>query len=137
MKNKRQILIIISLTTGIVMGILVYYLLYKVHTNKVENNKQTIIPERQLIIENVRKLIEIPPEEELTVATVIDKEALSKYQFFSKAQNGDKLIILPKSMKAILYRPSINKIIDVVLIAPETKNEQEKKELKIIQDKKN
>jgi len=64
--------------------------------------------------------MELPKDEEPTIATVLDKEKLKDQLFFAKAENGDKVIIYSKNQKAILYRPSINKIIDVapISIAP-------------------
>ncbi len=56
------------------------------------------------------------PEENPTIATVTDKEKLSGQAFFQKAENGDKVIIYRQSGKAILYRPGIKKIVDVVTL---------------------
>jgi hypothetical protein len=56
----------------------------------------------------------LPANETPSLATVTNKEALSKTQlFFASAENGDKLLIYAKAMKAILYRPSTDKIIEV------------------------
>lgn len=68
------------------------------------------------ILEKVSKLIEVPTDEEPTVATVTDKEKLKEQKFFAKAENEDKVIIFVKAQKAILYRPSTNKIIEVARI---------------------
>jgi len=64
------------------------------------------------IVEEVRKLIDIPTDIEPTVATIVDVELLrTKNPFYDKAENGDHLIVTPN--RAILYRASENKIIDV------------------------
>jgi hypothetical protein len=57
------------------------------------------------------------PDEDPTVATVADVEKLSGQPFFAKAQNGDKVLFYTKAQKAILYRPSENKIIEATSMA--------------------
>ncbi|MFH1896072.1 MAG: LytR C-terminal domain-containing protein [bacterium] len=64
---------------------------------------------------DVGKLIQLPTDEQPSVATITDVEKLRETEpFFEKAEDGDKLIAYSKALKAILYRPGINKIIDVV-----------------------
>lgn len=53
------------------------------------------------------------PAEKATIATVEDKQKLAGQAFFTHAQNGDKVLIYPQGKKAILYRPSTDKIIEV------------------------
>jgi hypothetical protein len=69
--------------------------------------------EGKRLIESVRKLMEIPADEEPTIATVADASKLKDQAFFANSQNGDKVIVYTKARKAILYRPTTNKIIDV------------------------
>lgn len=57
--------------------------------------------------------MDLPVDEQPTLATVADQEKLKGQEFFSRAQNGDKLLIYPKTKKAILYRPSTGKVIEV------------------------
>ena len=65
------------------------------------------------VLEKARKLIEIPEDTKPTVATIVDVEKLrGKNAFYDKALNGDHLILTAK--RAILFRESENKIIDVV-----------------------
>lgn len=66
------------------------------------------------IVADVSRLIELPVNEEPTMATVTSVEKLKDQPFFAKAQNGDKALIFSQSGKAILYRPSANKIIEVI-----------------------
>lgn len=66
------------------------------------------------IITQVAKLIEIPTDTP-QVATVADVDTLKKNQpFFEKAINGDKVLVFQD--QAILYRESINKIINVAAV---------------------
>lgn len=53
------------------------------------------------------------PDELPTVATVTDKSKLSGQEFFTKAKEGDKVLIFPQNKLVILYRLSANKIIEV------------------------
>jgi len=53
------------------------------------------------------------PNETPTLATVTDKEKLKSQQFFQHAENGDKVLIFPVAKKAMLYRPSVKKLIEV------------------------
>ena len=71
--------------------------------NEGEINKQ--------ILDKVSKLIELP-DETPTIATITDKTKLQDV-FFARAQNGDKILIFQNSKKAIIYRESANKIIEV------------------------
>jgi len=64
----------------------------------------------------VYKLMVLPSDEMPTLATILDKTKLAGQSFFDNAENGDKLLAFTKSMQAILYRPSTNKIIKVAPI---------------------
>ncbi len=69
--------------------------------------------EPKALIEQVGKLMELPLGEEPTIATVSDVQKLKDQPFFTSAQNGDKVLIYQKAKKAILYRPSTQKIVEV------------------------
>jgi hypothetical protein len=64
----------------------------------------------------VGKLMLLPTDETPTVATVTDISKLVNQPFFAKAQNGDKVLFFNKAKKAILFRSSINRIVDVTTI---------------------
>lgn len=69
--------------------------------------------EAKAIGAKVAALIEVPKDEQPSVATVTDKTKLTDQQFFAKTENGDKVVIYYTAGIAILYRPSQNKIIAV------------------------
>ncbi len=54
----------------------------------------------------------LPTDEEPALATVEDKTKV-KSEFFRSAENGDKLLVYKNAKKVILYRPSIDRIIEI------------------------
>lgn len=72
-------------------------------------------------IDLVGQLVVLPEGEEPTIATVTDPEILKSQVFFANAQMGDRVLIYTNARKAILYRPSLHKIVE---IAPLTIGEQ-------------
>ncbi|CAN5217766.1 hypothetical protein BH09PAT2_BH09PAT2_08310 [soil metagenome] len=73
-------------------------------------------PSPQNLLSKIEKHILLPVNESPAIATVSDKTKLANQQFFSEAQNGDVLLIYNTSQKAILYRPSIDKIVNVTAV---------------------
>lgn len=69
--------------------------------------------EVETLVEKVGKLMSLPTDEKPTVATVSDSTKLGGQAFFKSAKNGDRVLIYANEKKAILYRPSENRIIDV------------------------
>lgn len=63
------------------------------------------------LVNHISKYL-VLPNETPTIATVNDVSKLQGQQFFQNAQNGDKVLIFPKSGRALLYRPSTGKIIE-------------------------
>ena len=88
-----------------------FYNQYKT-TKTIARNGQISDKDVSRIVNKVGALIELP-QETPTIATVADKVKLQKQPFFSHAEDGDKVLIYSVSKKAILYRPSTNKIIEV------------------------
>ena len=78
-------------------------------TNPTAASKEQL----QELLKTIDKIIELPRGEDPSVATVSDKTKLQDNAFFNQAENGDKVLIYVKAKKAILYRPSANKVIDV------------------------
>ena len=106
------LIVLISIAIGIA-GF--FYFKYQDVESKARNilgSDNQKVDEASDVIEKVRKLTDLP-DEVPTVATVTDVNSLSGQPFFAKAQNGDKVLIFTGAKRAILYRPSTNKIIEI------------------------
>ncbi len=68
------------------------------------------------LVETIGQFFALPEGEIPTLATVTDREKLAEQPFFQKAENGDKVLIYSQSGRAILYRPSNGKIVDVTTV---------------------
>jgi len=79
---------------------------------RLSNPTEVAKQEKATLIAKVASLTQLPAGDP-TIATVTDITKLKDQKFFENAQNGDKLLIYTKSKKAILYRPSTNKIINI------------------------
>ncbi len=78
-----------------------------------KNPQQATEAETKTLLDNVAKLIDGLPAEQPTIATVTDLAPLKDQPFFANAQVGDKVLIYSQAKKAILYRPSTNKIVEI------------------------
>ena len=88
-----------------------FYYQYKHIASPVNDTEEITTLTRE-----IGALMELPGDEVPTLATVTNREKLADQPFFQKAQNGDKVLIYTKSGRAILYRPSIGKIVDVTSV---------------------
>lgn len=99
------------------IGYLIYSKIAKQNEFKTTNNPQKAKEVSQTLKEIVGKIY-VLPEEDPKIATVVDTSVLPKDPFYKSAQNGDKILIFPNAQKIILYRPSINKVVDVGIATP-------------------
>lgn len=84
--------------------------------SRLSNPQESAKAETDRIKQEVSELIELPADEDPTIATVVDSTKLNNQPFFAKAQNGDRVVMYAKAKKAVLYRPATNKIIEVAPI---------------------
>lgn len=117
MKSKILVIILVLLLiAGGAGGTYYYYGKYQEANNKLNNPEQTAQAEVTKLVGEIGMIMELPEDEQPTVATVLDKDKLKDQGFFVKAENGDKVVIYSKARKAILYRQSSKKIIEVAPI---------------------
>lgn len=93
------------------------YYYYQSYQKLLKNPDIITKQEVTWLVEKASKLMVLPTDEEPSTATVLDKEKLKDQAFFKNSENGDKILIYAKAKKAILYRPSNDKIIEVMPIA--------------------
>lgn len=109
---KRTFIGLLLLLVVLALGLAGYY--YWQNQQLIKNPEKLTQQEVDRTVEQAGKLIELPTDEQPQLATVTDVEAVKKDQpFFVNAQNGDKVLIYKGAKKAFLYRPSLNKIIEV------------------------
>lgn len=121
-KNKKS-----SIKTwlwGMFFVVLIVFSGYLLMTNiqdkqkiqKLSNPQVASQVESEATIKKLSQMVVLPSDESPTVATVIDYTKLQSQPFFSNAQNGDKALLYAKAKKAFLYRPSINKLVEVATL---------------------
>lgn len=115
MLKRKKVLIVLLVIIVFAVGAY-YFLVYQKNNAISQDPNQVSLAEAENLIEKIGRLIELPNEQP-QIATVSDASKLPNQPFFKNAQNGDKVLIYKIAQKAILYRPSINKIIDVAPLA--------------------
>ncbi len=81
---------------------------------KIEQSKAVKTAEdAKQLISQINSLLVLPNNEQPTIATVTDLEKLKDQPFFQNAVIGDKVLIYLEAKKAVLFRPSQNKIVEV------------------------
>lgn len=73
---------------------------------------QTIDPATMaILLQRVGSLIKLPAQESPQVEVVTDPVQLKNQPFFAAAQTGDVVLIFAQAKLIILYRPSVDKVI--------------------------
>ncbi len=133
--KKKSVYVVLMILGALLVGILIADLfIYRFKQGQkilgAKKNTGTITQEQanaeaKSVVDEVKKLMDVPQGEEPTVATITDINKLKDQQFFSQAKNGDKVIVYTKAQKAILYDPVAKKIIDVAPVNISSSSAQE------------
>jgi hypothetical protein len=79
--------------------------------NDVNNNVELEI---KILQEKISKFITLPTDDSPQLFEIDDpKQLIGKQAFFKDVLKGDKLLVYPKSAKAVVYRESSDKIINI------------------------
>lgn len=120
MNKKTVIGLVVAGVLVVILALSSFYFFSQYQ--KLKKNPQALVEEEvKGYLTKMAVFMELPKDDSPALATVTDKEKLKDQPFFAKAENGDKVFIYTKARRAILYRPSTNKLIDVV---PLTINDQ-------------
>lgn len=92
--------------------VLIGFLLWGNKSSSSGDSKEKDKKESSRVIKEVGELYIVPTEEEPTVAEIKDKSKLSKQDFFKDAQNGDYLVVYSKAGLALIYRESVDKLVN-------------------------
>lgn len=75
--------------------------------------------------DKIARLLELPTDETPTVATVVDADKVREQAFFANSRNGDKILLFSTTGKAVLYRPTTNKIVEIAPISLGDQSDQQ------------
>ena len=125
MKKKKQLISLISIVSAIVfillVGLIVYFFVQYQYSQKLlQNPNEAAKEEIKTVVATIGKFAILPEKETPTVATITDVNKLNAQPFFKQAKNGDKVVIYPLARKIILYRPSLQKIVDITAMSVDT-----------------
>lgn len=118
--------IISGIVCMIILGLAWFSVQYWIVSGQLEQAKNPSIAaenDAKQTTANVGKLI-VLPNEKPAIAIVNDEAKLKKQSFFKDAKNGDKVLMYKNARKAILYRPSENKVIEVAFMRDDTTNKR-------------
>jgi hypothetical protein len=106
---------VVIMLVPLVIGVMVAVAIIKNSPELIGLRKgpEDIKRDEESLVERVRSKVDLPTDETPTLATVTDVEKLAGQAFFTKAQNGDRVLIYSKARKVILYRPSEDRIIEI------------------------
>lgn len=75
-------------------------------------DKPTTPPAVTNVVELVGRHFVLPDDEEPAILTVVNKGDVSSAFLKGKVENGDKVLIYQTNKKVIIYRPSLDKVVD-------------------------
>lgn len=71
----------------------------------------------------VGALVDVPAGEIPVIASVTDADKVKSTPFLAQAENGDRILVYQSVKKAILYRPSTGKIIEIAPVSDSNSGE--------------
>jgi hypothetical protein len=108
------VLILVLIGTAALFGFLYFRSRAELHQARQASLANTA-DEARALVKKIGIHIALPSEKP-TIATVENTKKLANQVFFKNARNGDKVLMYTQSKKAILYRPSEDKVIEVAYL---------------------
>lgn len=104
--------LVLAVCCAVAVGVGIFFF---VKYQAVENAKN----ENAQLIEKIGRVVQLPNETPLAVS-VADKDKLSNRQLASKVENGDMMLVFAKAKRLIVYRPTSEKVIDMLSFGSDT-----------------
>lgn len=127
MKTKK----ILSILILIIILLLAFAIFKKFYNPKDELGKKTEqLSDKQTtaIVKKISKLIVVPADEKPMIVPISNAdELIAEQRFYIGSEDGDYVIVYPNAKKAIIYRESENKLINVgpvIIDQPATTTQQ-------------
>jgi len=118
-KKVLPVLLFVVAVGGVIWGTWSYkmYLGAKdevLELSSLEGQQELAQQEVAQVIEQIKRHMKLPDDEEPVMATVTNAADLAAEQpFYKDAKNGDKVIIYQNAQKAILYNPTEDVLVNV------------------------
>ncbi|MBY0110564.1 hypothetical protein K2Y00_00955 [Patescibacteria group bacterium] len=108
---SKKVLIALGAAVVLCAAALVY--LYSEYATLTQDPNAANERKIAAVVDKVEKIIDLPPNELPTLATVSDTSTLEDQPFFANAEVGDQVLLYTNARKAYLYSPSKNIIVEV------------------------
>ena len=113
-KKIKAILVVLGFLAlaGIVASVLMW-----THIKSLSQAAANTDAEIKNTVSEISQFLLLPSDETPTLLTVTDLKQLQGQPFFARASVGDKVLIYAQAGRAVLWRPSIKKIIEVSMVS--------------------
>ncbi len=108
-RRRKRLVTIVTVVSLVVLALTATWLV--THHQKLAETSANL-NDVNVIKAKVGRLYLLPSDEQPALATVTNEAKLSS-SFLGRVKDGDKILIYQTNRKAIAYRPSIDKIVDV------------------------
>lgn len=105
-KRKTKIILITILVALLVVGGIGLWWYVQKRTEAGMSTQQ------KSVVEQVARIFVLPTDEKPAILTVVNKDEITSAFLQGKVEDGDKVLIYQQNQKVIIYRPSLDKIID-------------------------
>ncbi len=115
--SRRTIMLIVGIIVVLVMLLAAIALGRDSDNSAAPSSMNSQDTEAKQLYEKIGKTVLLPVNEIPTVANVSKEELAQQQTGLTDIQENDKVLLFAKSRKAVVYRPSIDKVVAVVTLA--------------------
>ena len=112
----KKVLIVLVALLVVVLGTSIYFFIK--YQSLAQDPTLQAKAKTAEVVKELSKLMVVPNDPNTVMATITDKSKLAGQKFFDLAQNGDEVVLFPGALKAVIYRPSTHRIVDIGPFSP-------------------